>query len=242
MEYDFSCHPIYIRTYRNHLADWISRESPEVVHSELCAAGRERDALESDWAEVMEILRTGALRLPGESSALASLATALAQSEGLSSPPPSIALTSQWSVFVQGDVRLSSAGIALARHGLSPSQEGTHWWLTLSQDPSGSEWAAGQQVLASQEHLSFVCIDVPRHCDPLPLTEELEEMGLCPCVESYRTSDIIGAPRHLVLGLDKMRVGPPPRWPCSPYRPATPGVRGGERRSLHPRAPVGDHW
>ena len=65
VEHQFSCYPIYIRTYRNHLADWISRESPEVVPTELSSQGWTRDVLDPVWAEILDILRTGVLRLPG---------------------------------------------------------------------------------------------------------------------------------------------------------------------------------
>ena len=42
-ELGFSVHPIYIRTYRNQLADWISREDLDRVHQELAASGWARE-------------------------------------------------------------------------------------------------------------------------------------------------------------------------------------------------------
>ena len=47
-ENNFTVHPIYIRTYRNQLADWLSREDLSVVREQLVAEG---------WAEVETSIR-----------------------------------------------------------------------------------------------------------------------------------------------------------------------------------------
>ena len=51
-ELGFSVHPIYIRTYRNQLADWISREDLDRVHQELAASGWARAPEDFGWDKI----------------------------------------------------------------------------------------------------------------------------------------------------------------------------------------------
>jgi hypothetical protein len=227
VEYDFSCYPVYIRTYRNHLADWLSRENPELVHHQLGAEGWVRETLAPDWAEILEILRTGALRLPGESGALAKVARRLTQVDGLPDPAPRISISSGWCVFLQGPASLSSVAIALAKHGHTPRQEGSRWWVTLTQDPTGKEWGRALQCLAEQEPLDLVLVDMPRQVEAQVVEKDLCSLGLRCHFEPYLTSALgglsarkrqlaIGYKGRLPLVLEGLRVNPPLLWKCYP--------------------------
>ena len=62
----FRCVPVYIRTYRNQLADWVSREEISRVRAELLEAGWWESVFQEDWSQLIEDARFGPLTLPGE--------------------------------------------------------------------------------------------------------------------------------------------------------------------------------
>ena len=50
----FRCVPVYIRTYRNQLADWVSREEISRVRAELLEAGWWESVFQEDWSQLIE--------------------------------------------------------------------------------------------------------------------------------------------------------------------------------------------
>ena len=63
-ENHFTVHPIYIRTYRNQLADWLSREDLQVVCEQLAAEGWTEVATGLQWEEFLRDAERSALVYP----------------------------------------------------------------------------------------------------------------------------------------------------------------------------------
>ena len=63
-ENHFTVHPIYIRTYRNQLADWLSREDLQVVRQHLAAEGWTEVATGLQWEEFLRDAERSALVYP----------------------------------------------------------------------------------------------------------------------------------------------------------------------------------
>ena len=63
VEGGFTCHPTYIRTYRNELADWISRADLGEVRDVLSKQGWVEAPFEGDWRQIVEDARSGPLVL-----------------------------------------------------------------------------------------------------------------------------------------------------------------------------------
>ena len=63
-ENHFTVHPIYIRTYRNQLADWLSREDLQVVRDQLATEGWTEVATGLQWEEFLRDAEPSALVYP----------------------------------------------------------------------------------------------------------------------------------------------------------------------------------
>ena len=63
-ENHFTVHPIYTRTYRNQLADWLSREDLQVVRQQLAAEGWTEVATGLQWEEFLRDAERSALVYP----------------------------------------------------------------------------------------------------------------------------------------------------------------------------------
>ena len=206
VECHFRCVPVYIRTYRSQLADWLSREELAKVRSDLEAEGWVEVEFSGDWQQLVEDARFGPLVLPGEKGATAQLARQLAVSNLPRTLPRLVWIRSDWEVVLHGPKEVSSAVQALVRHGHEISQAGRFLWSSLSQDPSGSELARGFLALDAalrEGRLVSAALDAPRHLDPSLILEEFRCRGLNCSSTPYRTSDL-GVPtarrRHCISG------------------------------------------
>ena len=63
-ENHFTVHPVYIRTYRNQLADWLSREDLQLVRKQLVADGWTEVATGLQWEEFLRDAERSALVYP----------------------------------------------------------------------------------------------------------------------------------------------------------------------------------
>ena len=226
------CVPVYIRTYRNQLADWLSREELAKVRSDLEAEGWVE--VEFSGEQLVEDARFGPLVLSGEKGATAQLARQLAVSNLPRALPRLVWIRSDWEVVLHGPKEVSSAVQALVRHGHEISQAGRFLWSSLSQDPSGSELARALLALDAalrEGRLVSVVLDVPRHLDPSLILEEFRCRGLNCSSTPYRTSDF-GVPtarrRHCISGakppfspdleaLGRLQVPTPPSLKLVPF-------------------------
>ena len=60
----FTVHPVYIRTYRNQLADWLSREDLQIVRKQLAADGWTEVARGLQWEDFLRDAERSALVYP----------------------------------------------------------------------------------------------------------------------------------------------------------------------------------
>ena len=109
VEHNFSCHAVYIRTYHNEMADWVSRAPMREVTESM----RERGWAKVECLEFWESLLTGAkhaaLVLPRDDP-LGQEARQLTSPSSTVPAPLRVWLRQPWAV-------LDSAAIALARFG-----------------------------------------------------------------------------------------------------------------------------
>ena len=69
--YRFRTLTFYIRTYHNVTADWVSRESKEVVEKELMRTGWRKVSPAEDWSSYLFDALRGVYRWPGDQSGTA---------------------------------------------------------------------------------------------------------------------------------------------------------------------------
>ena len=152
-EREFSCHPTYIRTYRNELADWISRADPEAVRESLTQQGWTETPFQGEWRQIVEDARSGPLVLPAGPDDLSVVARPISCHPFHPAPRTlKVWLDSSWEVVLQGPPGFSSAVIAMAKHGLGSAGNSDRVWATLSQDPRGFEWAPVVERLTSSTY------------------------------------------------------------------------------------------
>ena len=164
----FRCVPVYIRTYRNQLADWVSREEISRVRAELLEAGWWESVFQEDWSQLIEDARFGPLTLPGERGATAQLARQLMAHGTGTSLPKRIWIQYPWEVVYHGPSGTSSALQALVRHGHSASSAGQYLWTAISQDPRGTELARTLEAVdraRADGRLRVIIIDLPRQAN-----------------------------------------------------------------------------
>ena len=189
VECGFTSYPTYIRTYRNELADWVSRASLGQVRVKLAAQGWSEVSFEGDWRQIVEDARCGPLLLPTHDT-LERTARQIACRPFNPSPVPSrVWLDTTWEVVLQGAVSFASAALALAKHGLEPAGTSDRVWASLSQDPHAVEWQRVAERLTSGP-CQVVAIDCPRQTDTVPILEFLRKKNFSCTLLSLRTSDL----------------------------------------------------
>ena len=201
-ECGFTSYPTYIRTYRNELADWVSRADLDEVRAKLATQGWSEVSFEGDWRQIVEDARCGPLVLP-TGDVLERTAQQIACRPFSPSPVPSrVWLDTTWEVVCQGPVSFASAALALAKHGLEPAAGSDRVWASLSQDPHGAEWQRVVERLTSGP-CKIVAVDCPRQTDTAPILEFLRKKNFSCTLLSLRTSDLgsfSARRRSLVVG------------------------------------------
>ena len=141
VECGFTSYPTYIRTYRNELADWVSKPDLDEVRSKLARQGGLKLPLMAIGGKLLRTLVVGLWFCPQVVMSWSVPLGKLLVARSAPSPVPSrVWLHTSWEVVCQGPVIFSSAALALAKHGLEPAVRRDRVWASLSQDPHGTEW------------------------------------------------------------------------------------------------------
>ena len=178
-ERGFSCYPVNIRTYRNELADWVSRAELSEVREVLESRGWTEAPFQGDWRQIVEDAGRGPLVLPSGSDELELTARQISCHPFRPSPQPlRVWMSSPWEVLLQGPPGFSSAVIAMAKHGLTPAGRGDRIWVTLSQDPKDCEWARVVERLTSSVASIVVVVDLPQQADTNSVSCFLKKCGI----------------------------------------------------------------
>ena len=172
-EFDFSCHSVYIRTYHNEMADWVSRAPvPEVVRR-LTGEGWARVECLQHWGALIGSALRPSLALPGKDP-FEKEAKQLSLQNSFTPAPARVWLNRPWVIGSTVPLEVDSAAIALAKFGVgssSPNAEGHvgRLWMSFSVDPQGLERIV--QGGSSAQHL------LPRWSSLMPLDTSAYALG-----------------------------------------------------------------
>ena len=213
-ENHFTVHPIYIRTYRNQLADWLSREDLQVVRQQLAAEGWTEVATGLQWEEFLRDAERSALVYPTGDDPQGHVARQLTHpAEQAPKPLRQVCLRVPWQpLHVETYPEITSCGIALRLFGIWSSEDQPYAWYTFSQDPSGRERKRFGGVLgANGARLKKLVVDCPRQFDITQLDHMLREVfpnvEVCQYISSHLGAIIA---RRRTLALCWKDVSPPP--------------------------------
>ena len=173
-ENHFTVHPIYIRTYRNQLADWLSREDLQVVRNQLATEGWTEVATGLQWEEFLRDAERSALVYPTGDDPQGGVARQLTHpADPAPRPLRQVCLRVPWQpLHVEDYPEITSCGIALRLFGIWDSGNQPYAWYTFSQDPSGRERKRLGKVLETHGHrLKKLVIDCPRQMETAPLAQ-----------------------------------------------------------------------
>ena len=236
-ENHFTVHPIYIRTYRNQLADWLSREDLQVVRNQLATEGWTEVATGLQWEEFLRDAERSALVYPTGNDPQGSVARQLTHpADPAPRPLRQVCLRVPWQpLHVEDYPEITSCGIALRLFGIWDSGNQPYAWYTFSQDPSGRERKRLSKVLETHGHrLKKLVIDCPRQMETTHLAQTVG--AVFPNVETcqYISSHLgaITARRRTVLfcwrdvpppppDLGQFRANPPPSMQMIPLDSGT---------------------
>ena len=184
-ENHFTVHPVYIRTYRNQLADWLSREDLQTVRKQLVADGWTEVATGLQWEEFLRDAERSALVYPTGDDPQGNVARQLAHPAELAPRPlRQVCLRVPWQpLHVEEHLEVTSCGVALRLFGIWEPGNHPFAWYTFSQDPSGRERKRFVGVLEAQGHrLKKLVVDCPRQFDTTGILQVVEKFF--PNVES----------------------------------------------------------
>ena len=142
-EFDFSCHSVYIRTYHNEMADWVSRAPVSEVVRSLTGEGWIR----VECLQILGTLISSALRpslaLPGRDP-FEKEAKQFSLQNSFTPAPARVWLNRPWTVGSPVPLEVDSASIALAKFRVgssSPSADSQipRLRVSFSVDPHGIE-------------------------------------------------------------------------------------------------------
>ncbi|CAE7249929.1 unnamed protein product, partial [Symbiodinium necroappetens] len=201
-ENHFTVHPIYIRTYRNQLADWLSREDLPVVREQLAAEGWTEVATGLQWEDFLRDAERSALVYPTGDDPRGQVARQLTHpAEPAPKPLKHVCLRVPWQpLHVEDHPEITSCG------------NQPYAWYTFSQDPSGRERRRLERVLAENSaRLKKLVVDCPRQINTFQLEQTLK--AYFPHVETCQyVSSHLGAitARRRTLSFCWRDVSPPP--------------------------------
>ena len=236
-ENHFTVHPVYIRTYRNQLADWLSREDLQVVRNQLSAEGWTEVATGLQWEEFLRDAERSALVFPTGDDPQGNVARQLTHpADPAPKPLRQVCLRVPWQpLHVEDYPEITSCGIALRLFGIWDTGDHPYAWYTFSQDPSGRERKRLSKVLETHGHrLKKLVIDCPRQMETAPLSQivgtTFPNVETCQYVSSHLGA--IAARRRTVffcwkdvhpppLDLGQFRANPPPSMQMIPLDSGT---------------------
>ena len=167
VEYNFSCHAVYIRTYHNEMADWVSRAPMDEVAESMRERGWAKVECLGFWESLLAGARHPSLVLPGDDP-LEQEARQLASAPVSVPAPFRVWLHQPWAIGTCVPLALDSAAIALARFGSGAieaheaSSEGPRrFWASLSQDPHEGAQADKKRLGCGTWELGNQCTGFP---------------------------------------------------------------------------------
>ena len=118
-------HPIYIRTYRNQIADWLSREDLQAVREQLAAEGWTEVATGLQWEDFLRDAERSALVYPTGDDPQGHVARQLTHpAEPAPKPLRQVCLRVPWQpLHVEEYPEITSCGIALRLFGVWSSED-----------------------------------------------------------------------------------------------------------------------
>ena len=237
-ENHFTVHPIYIRTYRNQLADWLSREDLQAVRQQLAAEGWTEVATGLQWEDFLrDAERSALVYYPTGDDAQGHVARQLTHpAEPAPKPLRQVCLRVPWQpLHVETYPEITSCGIALRLFGIWSSEDQPYAWHTFSQDPSGRERKRLGRILeANGARLKKLVVDCPRQFDITQLDQTLRvffpNVEICQYISSHLGA--ITARRRTVVfcwkdvsppptNLGQFRANPPPSMQMIPLDSGT---------------------
>ena len=236
-ENHFTVHPVYIRTYRNQLADWLSREDLQLVRKQLVADGWTEVATGLQWEEFLRDAERSALVYPTGDDPQGKVARQLTHSAELAPRPlKQVCLRVPWQpLHVEEYPEVTSCGVALRLFGIWRPGDHPFAWYTFSQDPSGRERKRFEKVLKAQGHrLRKIVVDCPRQLDSTCLEQIMEKffpnVETCQYISSHLGA-ITARRRTVCFGwkgtfpppkdLGQFRANPPPSMQMIPLDSGT---------------------
>ena len=231
------CTLFYIRTYRDQLADWLSREDLQVVRNQLSAEGWTEVATGLQWEEFLRDAERSALVFPTGDDPQGNVARQLTHpADPAPKPLRQVCLRVPWQpLHVEDYPEITSCGIALRLFGIWDTGDHPYAWYTFSQDPSGRERKRLSKVLETHGHrLKKLVIDCPRQMETAPLFQivgtTFPNVETCQYVSSHLGA--ITARRRTVffcwkdvhpppLDLGQFRANPPPSMQMIPLDSGT---------------------
>ena len=178
---------VYIRTYRNQLADWLSREDLQPVRKQLVFEGWTEVATGLQWEEFLRDAGRSALVYSTGDDPQGNVARQLTHPAELAPRPlKQVCLQVPWQpLHVEEYPEVTSCGIALRLFGIWRPGDHPFAWYTFSQDPSGRERKRFERILEAQGHrLRKLVVDCPRQFDSTRLVQVAEKFF--PNVETYQ--------------------------------------------------------
>ncbi|CAE8601345.1 unnamed protein product, partial [Polarella glacialis] len=189
MENRFTTTGLYIRTYRNELNDWLTREDEVEVHRKMAEDGWTRVPSPMCWLETVRDASRHVLRLSGEMGGPAKLAAQLAHTaEAIPGPPQMRAQGSLWDGN-QGTMSSYARGWKAWGGEVRSKADDCHWWTkALSLDPHGAEIRGLLSQLDIGRPIRGILVDMPHGKSVAPIAEELRKRGYAIQIEEYLTT------------------------------------------------------
>ncbi|CAE8678476.1 unnamed protein product, partial [Polarella glacialis] len=207
MENRFTTMGLYIRTYRNELNDWLTREDEVEVHRKMAEDGWTRVPSPTCWLETVRDASRHMLRLPGEMGGPAKLAAQLAHTaEAIPGPPQMRAQGSLWDEN-QGTMSSYARGWKACGGEVRSKADDCHWWTkVLPLDPHGAEIRGLLSQLDIGRPIRGILVDTPHGKSVAPIAEELRKRGYAIQIEEYLTTQAGERSAHrrrCVLGIQR---------------------------------------
>ena len=114
------CQSLHVRTYRNTLADWFSREEPKAVVEEMTSKGWSQVFPRERWEQLLERSEQPALALPEKANSVSRIAHQLAAQGKPLDPVSQVWPRGDWYVGTPMNPVADSTRIALAKFGMKP--------------------------------------------------------------------------------------------------------------------------
>ncbi|OLQ15436.1 hypothetical protein AK812_SmicGene287 [Symbiodinium microadriaticum] len=166
-ENHFTVHPVYIRTYRNQLADWLSREDLQLVRKQLAADGWTEVATGLQWEEFLRDAERSALVYPTgddpkemqfDSTSLMQVAEKFFPNVETGVPPKCLVhkVTGPACAFVGPTKDIKGPGATLIPSGTGAARKLSLGEIARAQGLTATQWTELVEVVGQEEALRKV--------------------------------------------------------------------------------------